>query len=230
MALPPPYLSDSPAGPRSRLGASRHRKGEGHLFESLCELAHECSLEVAGTRLRVGLANNHWQLQQARLLIDALRQQGSGSQRLRPPVLDPERRDHAVAMALRTTPVGATPRARGLLVLRCDSGNGLALDARHGPELSRLREHGARLAELELVAFEDLRDLEPVLHALVTALHHAAQAWGATQILTECPRAHAPRYCRLLGFRRLDRRQRESDSVLLGLATHRLPERYRTPA
>lgn len=188
-------------------------------FETVRELGAERSLIVDGQRLRVGIANTHWQLQQARLLLEALQPIQ------RPQPLGLESRNQAIALALKIAPSNRQPRAQALLAVRCDSDEGLLLDQRHREALDQLREGGGRLIEIELVAFDRVLELEPLLRAMASALRGPVESWAATDILAECPREHAGVYCRLLGFRRLGKQAACNSKLLLALSAERLRSR-----
>lgn len=136
--------------------------------------------------------------------------------------------NHAVAIALKIAPRSQSLRAQGILALRRDSEDGLALDKRHRAHLDQMRERGARLIEIETVAFEDVSQLNELLRAMVRTLLNSLEVWDATDIVVECPRAHAGTYCRLLGFRRTGLRADASQKVLLSLPAKRLSKRILT--
>lgn len=208
---------------RSRFcGSSSGHQSGGHLFDALRELEFEQSLEIDGQRLRVGLANNAWQMYQAHLLLEKLHARNGLRSHVRPlcPGLN-----HAVAVALKVQPASRSLRAQGILVLRRDSHEGLALEQRHPAQLESLRQQGARLIEIELVAFEEVTQLENLLHAMIRSLLQSVNDWQATDILVECPREHAKIYCRRLGFKRCGERGHGNSRLLLRLSAARLLDR-----
>lgn len=189
-------------------------------FETVRELGAERSLIIDGQRLRVGIANNHWQLQQARLLLEALQP----LQRPQPLRLESSC-NQVIALALKIAPPNRQPRAQALLAVRCDSEEGLQLDQRYREILNQLREGGGRLIEIELVAFDQVLELDPLLRAMASALRGPVESWAATDIIAECPREHAAVYCRLLGFRRLGKQGSNNPKLLLALSASRLRSR-----
>lgn len=212
--------SNKPQRSRYCGSSSTGQSGE-HLFDALRELEFEQSLDIDGQRLRVGLANNAWQVHQARLLLEKLQSRNghrSGARPLCPGV------NHAVAVALKVAPASRSLRAQGILVLRRDSSEGLGLESRHPERLAQLREQGARLIEIELVAFEEVSQLENLLHAMIKSLLQSVHDWQATDILVECPREHARIYCRL-GFRRSGPASEDPARLLLRLPAARLLKR-----
>jgi hypothetical protein len=218
--IPKPPGSSQLRPPRSRYcGAKTCEPEAGYLFEALSELKFEHSLEIDGHRLRVGVANNPWQFRQAHLLLEKL--QYRNGQRSGPIALGSSC-NRAVALALKIAPRSRSLRAQGILAVRCDSEDGLALDKRHREQLDRMRERGARLIEIEIVAFEDVSQLQALLQAMIRTLINPMEAWNATDIVVECPRTHAGAYCRLLGFRRASRLSEPSQKVLLRLPARNL--------
>ncbi len=220
----PAYTGPGPTKPqRSRFcGSSSSHQSGGLLFDAMRELEFEQSLEIDGQKLRVGLANNAWQVHQAHLLLEKLHAR-SGHRGVMRPLCPGE--NHSIALALKVMPASRSLRAQGILMLRCDGKDGLALEQRHREQIEGLRQDGARLVEIELVAFEEVTQLEDLLQAMVRSLLQSVSDWQATDILVECPREHARIYCRQLGFKRCSERESKAPRLLLRLPTCRLLKR-----
>ncbi|MDO6386970.1 MULTISPECIES: hypothetical protein [unclassified Uliginosibacterium] len=200
---------------RSRLSnPDRHAPEQIYLFEALRELAFETCLEVAGSTLRIGLAASHWQLEQARRLLEQLQPQHPPLDRLPAPELE-----RVVALALHISP--RRQRAQGVICLRRDNPAGLQLDLLHRPALDALRARGARLVEVERLAFDQHIAPEQLARPMIQALASTVADWDSTDILAECPRSHAGFYCSQLGFKRLGK-QTDAKRLLLCLSRKQL--------
>lgn len=205
--------------PRSRLCTSNRQAPEpAYLFEALRELAFESCLEIAGTTLRIGLAASAWQLEQARKLLENFQ-----TGRKPHPATETSSQERAVALALHVHPRQRGQRAQGVITLRRDNPAGLMLDERHRALLDEMRAKGARLVEVEELAFDRQLPREALIGPMVQALVSAVDAWGSTDILAECPQQDASFYCAQLGFKRL-RRSTEAlpGSLLLHLSARRI--------
>lgn len=209
--------------PHSRLCTSlqsRPATEQPYLFEALRELAFETCLDVAGATLRVGLAASAWQLEQARQLLEHFQPVPGQKLNLPPASLVTER---AVALALQIAPRHGKPRAQGVITLRCDSAAGLALDRHHHETLEQMRAEGARLVEVEQLAFDRQAPLLALIKPMLQVLSSPVKTWEATDILAECTRLQAAFYCGQLGFKRLQNRPpNRADKILLHLPSTRL--------
>ncbi|GAB2902780.1 hypothetical protein GCM10027046_35000 [Uliginosibacterium flavum] len=219
-----PSASTAAKLPRSRLCnslQSRPATEQPYLFEALRELSFETCLEVAGSTLRIGLAASAWQLEQARMLLEHFQPLNRKIlSAVANPVTDHER---AVAVALHVTPSQNHQRAQGVITLRRDNEAGLALDQKHHVVLEEMRARGARLVEVETFAFNHKMPLDTLLEPMIKALTSTVDAWGATDILAECPRPDAAFYCAHLGFKRVHKlNDSKATHILLHLSATRI--------
>lgn len=192
-----------------------------YLFEALREMAFESCLNVSGHTLRIGLAATQWQLEQARILLESFHPCEHDTPARPLPALAANER--AVAIVLNTALGGKEKHARAAISLRRDSLAGLALDAHHHLLLEQMRAKGARLVEIEQLAFAPKAPPISVLQPMLHALSGAVTDWGATDILAECAPRDAGFYCTQVGFKRLRTQSERSDSaVLLHLSAARL--------
>lgn len=206
--------------PRSRLSNNDRASSEQtFLFEALRELAFETCLEVAGSTLRIGLAASTWQLEQARQLLEHFKP-SRPSLHPESPIADENER--VVALALHVSPRQRVQRAQGVITLRRDNKAGLHLDLQYRPRLDEMRARGARLVEVEQLAFDQQIPPEALIGPMIQALAGTVESWGATDILAECTRIDAGFYCGQLGFKRLQKSSKPSGKVLLHLSAGRI--------
>lgn len=187
----------------------------------LQELTFESALRIGECSLRIGLAATAWQLNQAHALLVCA---GIVPKLPAPAGLSPAEADHVVAVAL-DTGLGRRPTALATVSLRRDGGNGLSLDARHGSALATLRAQGARLAEIDQLAFDRQLPVPSMIAPMARALSSVAvDAWGSTGVVFACGRDEAVFYCDNLGFSpvKVGARGKRDDEVLLHLPTSRL--------
>jgi hypothetical protein len=208
--------------PRSRLCNSlQTRPATEHpfIFEALRELSFETCLTIAGSTLRIGLAATTWQLEQARILLEHFQPAG----RKTAPAAPLSSNERVVAIALDVSPKNHAPRAQGVITLRRDDETGLSLDLQHRSTLDAMRANGACLVEVEKLAFDRKLPVNELIGPMIQALSKTINAWGATDILTECTRTDAAFYCSHLGFKRLDKNSDgERGKILLHLSAARI--------
>ncbi|MDP5240429.1 hypothetical protein Q9Q94_12875 [Uliginosibacterium sp. 31-16] len=208
--------------PHSRLCNSlqaRPATEQPYVFEALRELAFETCLEVAGSTLRIGLAASAWQLEQARMLLETFHPAPRKSTPADTPAIPANER--AVAVALHVSPVHSSQRAQGVITLRRDSEAGLTLDRRHREALDGMRAQGARLVEVEQLAFDRQAPRNAMIAPMIRALAGTVETWGATDIIAECTPLDAGFYCSKLGFKRLHKTG-DTGKVLLYLPAQRI--------
>ena len=217
-----PSASTAAKLPRSRLCnslQSRPATEQPYLFEALRELSFETCLEVAGSTLRIGLAASAWQLEQARMLLEHFQP----TKHPNPRTSAPPAHERAVAIALHVTPKNRHPRAQGVITLRRDDETGLALDLHHRAVLDEMRARGACLVEVETLAFDGKTPPDTLIEPMIKALTSTVDAWGATDIVAECPRLDAAFYCAHLGFKRVHKRNNsQATHILLHLSAARI--------
>lgn len=217
---------------RSRLSApvSAHDVERSGLFEMLRELAFETALHIGECSLRIGLAATTWQLRQAQALLAQAALPGLSGMH---PGVPSESEERVVAVALHTGLCLHPNSALATISLHRDGSSGLALDGHHAEALDHLRENGARLVEVEQIAFDAQLPLPAMLAPMVRALSGiVVDVWGTTDIVLTCQPHDVVYYCDILGFARLPSahrgKRRNGEGVLLHLPTTRIDQLLQT--